>query len=171
MPSMRAPMRAREVREVLDVRLAGGVAQDRRALGRDRGHERVLGAGDARLVEEDVGAAQAAARGTRYASSSSNVGAELLEREEVRVDAAPADDVAARRRQRRPVRSARAAARRAGSTRGSCAQSAGSSSPARTVFAWISSVLFAVQSRRWHRPNARARRASRCPGCAGRSRA
>ena len=50
--------RDEEVAEVLDVRLAGGVAKDRRAARRDGRRERVLGAGDARLVEEDVGAAE-----------------------------------------------------------------------------------------------------------------
>ena len=62
-PSMLAPMRDEEVREVLHVRLAGGVAEDRRALGGDGRGERVLGGGDARLVEEDVGAAELLRRG------------------------------------------------------------------------------------------------------------
>ena len=48
--------RVEEAGEVLHVRLGGGVAQDGAALGGHRGHEGVLGAGDAGLVEEDVGA-------------------------------------------------------------------------------------------------------------------
>ncbi len=46
--------RHQEPGQVLHVRLAGGVAEDGPALGRHRGHQGVLGAGDARLVEEDV---------------------------------------------------------------------------------------------------------------------
>ena len=66
--------------------------------GGDRGHQRVLGRGDARLVEEHVRALQARQpqfqpRGCR------DGGAELLEGQEMRVEPAPADDVAAGRRQ------------------------------------------------------------------------
>ena len=87
-----------ELREVLHVRLAGGVAEHRRALRRDGGDERVLGGRDARLVEEDVGAAEPLrAQNERVVELEAR--AELLEREEVRVDAASADDVAARRGQ------------------------------------------------------------------------
>src|SRR6185312_7062429 len=42
--------------EILHVRLARGVSQHRPTLGHDRRHEGVLGAGDARLIEEDVAA-------------------------------------------------------------------------------------------------------------------
>ncbi len=45
--------RAEEAAQVLDVRLAGGVAEHRLALRQDGGHDRVLGRHDARLVEED----------------------------------------------------------------------------------------------------------------------
>ena len=44
--------------EILDVGLAGGIAEHGAALGRDRRHQRVLRPGDARLVEEDVRADQ-----------------------------------------------------------------------------------------------------------------
>src|SRR4051794_24125268 len=48
--------RVQEMREVLDVRLGGGITQDRRAARCRRGNERVLRRGDTRLVEEHVGA-------------------------------------------------------------------------------------------------------------------
>ena len=54
--------RDEEAAEILDVRLAGGVA-DHRLAGREHGgHDRVLGRHHARLVEEDVLAAQAVRR-------------------------------------------------------------------------------------------------------------
>ena len=87
-------------REVLDVRLAGGVADDRRA-GRQRGgHQRVLGRHDRRLVHEDVAGAQPAARGgrARCRASCAKRRPERAEGVEVRVQAAAADDVAAGRR-------------------------------------------------------------------------
>ena len=109
------------------MRLAGGVAQHRRALGGDGGREGVLGAGDARLVEEDVGAAELLrAEDERVVEREAR--AELLQREEVRVDAAPADDVAARRRQ---LDRAAAGEQRAGEqdgARGSSGRAPGSSS-------------------------------------------
>ena len=95
---MLRPHRHQAAGEVLHVRLAGGVAQDRASLGRHRRHERVLGAGDARLVEEDVGADEALGL-ELVAVAHVDRGAELLQRQEVGIDPAPADDVAARRRQ------------------------------------------------------------------------
>src|SRR5919197_697988 len=64
-----------EAAEVLDVRLAGGVADHRLAAREHRGHDRVLGAGHARLVEEDVRAAKAV-RPHRVAPLRLDVGAE-----------------------------------------------------------------------------------------------
>ena len=58
MPSMSRAERDQEIGEVLHMRLGGGVAQVGRALGRDGRDQRVLGGGDAGLVEEDVGAVQ-----------------------------------------------------------------------------------------------------------------
>ena len=73
--------------------------RSRRARREHRGHDRVLGAGDAGLVEEDARAAQAAGRRrSRYARPTSTVAPSAAEGEQVRVDAAAADDVAARRR-------------------------------------------------------------------------
>jgi hypothetical protein len=89
--------RHEEVREVLHVRLAGCVAQDGRALRQHRGGHRVLGAGDTRLVEEDVGAAQRL-RLHRDDVRERVARTQLLEREEVRVESATADHVPARRR-------------------------------------------------------------------------
>ena len=51
--------RDEEAAEILDVRLAGGVADHGLALGEDGGHDGVLGRHHARLVEEDRLAAQA----------------------------------------------------------------------------------------------------------------
>ena len=95
-PSIVAPSATRKPAEVLHVRLAGGVAQDGVAGGGDGGHERVLGARHAGLVEEDVGAAEPRG-GERDAVVERVRGAEALEREEMRVEAAAADHVAARR--------------------------------------------------------------------------
>ena len=108
--------RDQEVAEVLDVRLAGGIAENRRSARGDGRHERVLGAGDARLVEKHVGAAQARRREVEAVVQLERR-AEALEREKMRVDAPPADDVAAGRRQAESRRSARASAPRGGSTR------------------------------------------------------
>src|SRR6188508_3338131 len=51
--------RHEEMTQVLDVGLARRVAKNRRAAGRDGGDESILGSGDTRLVEEDVGTAKA----------------------------------------------------------------------------------------------------------------
>ena len=87
-------------REVLDVRLGGGVVDDGRA-GRERGrHERVLGAHDRRLVHEEVARAQPAARRDDRVRRAGRVDdrPERAERVEVRVEPAAADHVAAGRR-------------------------------------------------------------------------
>src|SRR6185503_8396870 len=90
--------RDEKVAEVLNVWLAGRVAEDGGAArGNGRG-DRVLGGRDAGLIEKDVGAAEAF-RGEMEALIELEVGAEALERQKMRVDAAAADDVAARRRQ------------------------------------------------------------------------
>ena len=54
----RAQRNEKEMREVLHVRLAGRVAQNRLALGGAGSHECVLRCRDARLVEEDVGSSE-----------------------------------------------------------------------------------------------------------------
>jgi hypothetical protein len=48
--------RSQKMREILDVRLGGRVAQVGGALRRHRRDQRVFGRGDAGFVEEDVGA-------------------------------------------------------------------------------------------------------------------
>ena len=89
--------RAEEAAEVLHVRLAGRVADRRLALGERRGHDDVLGRHDARLVEEDACAADAL--GTHLVRVARlDLDAQLREAVDVRVEPAPADDVAARRR-------------------------------------------------------------------------
>ncbi len=89
-------------REVLHVRLGGGVADHGRALGQRGGHQRVLGAHHGRLVHEEVGRAQAAV-GRAHADLAVvlDLGAERAEGVEVRIEAAAADHVAARRRHQR----------------------------------------------------------------------
>ena len=99
MPRMSAPIFDEHPREVLDVGLAGGVADDRRA-GRQRGgHQRVLGRHHRRLVHEDLAGAQAAAGRREHDVAAVLVGrAQGAEGVEVRVQAPAADDVAAGRR-------------------------------------------------------------------------
>ena len=94
--------RDEEAAQVLDVRLAGGVADHRLAAREHGGHDRVLSAGHARLVEEHVRTAQAV-RPHPVAAVRLDLGPELGERVDVRVEPATADDVAARRRHDRPA--------------------------------------------------------------------
>src|SRR5205085_596864 len=95
-----ATERNEKVAKILDVRLARGVPQDCRARGADGGHQRVFGCRDTRLVEEHVGAAEAALlRGQMEGFLEVEGGAEPLEREKMGVDATPSNDVAARRRE------------------------------------------------------------------------
>ena len=92
--------RDEEMAEVLDVRLAGGVAKDRRARAprrRRRARSRSpVTLGSSRKTSAPRSPSR---RQIERCRSSSNDGAEPLEREKVRVDAPAADDVAARRRQ------------------------------------------------------------------------
>ena len=79
--------------------LAGGVAKHRRARGGDGGGQCVLGRGDAWLIEKHVGALELlGAEVERVAHVVRRP--ELLERQEVRIDAAPPDDVPTGRGQR-----------------------------------------------------------------------
>ena len=128
--------RDEEVGEVLHVRLGGGVAQHRDALGAGGGAQGIFRRGDARLVEEDVGAGELL-RAEPIMLVDRNGRAELLQREQVRVDAAPSDHVAARRRQHE--RSAARQHRPGEQDRGARyrAHSSGSRSAARSSRAWI----------------------------------
>ena len=88
-------------REILDVRLAGGVADHGRAR-RQRGrHQRVLGGHHRGLVHEHVGRAQPARRGQHDVAVAVDVGAHRAEGVEVRIQAAATDHVAAGRRHHR----------------------------------------------------------------------
>ena len=87
------------MREILHMRLGGGVAQIGGAVGGDGCDQGVLGGGDAGLVEEDVGAPQLA-RAEFQPVRGRDGGAQLLEGQKMRVETPPADDVAAGRRQR-----------------------------------------------------------------------
>ena len=89
--------RDEEAAEVLDVRLAGGVADHRLALGEHRRHDDVLGRHHARLVEEDRLAAQPR-RAHLEAAVDLDLDAELGEAVDVRVEPATPDHVAAGRR-------------------------------------------------------------------------
>ncbi len=91
--------RAEKVREVLHVRLARGIAKDRRSARRGRRDQGVLGRGYARLIEKDVGADKRL-RAELELVVGSDVGTEPLERQEVRVEPATPDHVAAGRRER-----------------------------------------------------------------------
>ena len=116
-------------REVLDVRLAGGVADHGRARGQRGGHQRVLGGHHRGLVHEDVGRPQPARRRSSTISRPHSTTAPIArKRVEVRVQAAAADHVAARRRHHGAAGSGRAAGRRAGTTRGSARPARGSTS-------------------------------------------
>ena len=90
--------RDQEMGEILHVRLGGDVAQMRGAVRRHRGHQCVFRGRHAGLVEEDVGALEAAAAEFQPVGGDHR-GAELFEREKVGVEPPPADHVAARRRQ------------------------------------------------------------------------
>ncbi len=89
--------RDEEAAQVLDVRLAGSVSDTGLALGEDGGHDRVLRPHDRRFVEVHALALQAV--GLHLVRAVERDGdTELLERVDVRVEPAAADDVAAGRR-------------------------------------------------------------------------
>src|SRR4029453_5106739 len=85
-----------ELAEVLDVRLGCGVAEHRRAIRAHRGEDHVLRAGDAGLVEEDVGAGQASGLEMAPAAFPPGRPPQGADPEPVRVHAAPADLIAPR---------------------------------------------------------------------------
>ena len=90
--------RDEEAAEVLHVRLAGRVHQGGLALGERGGHDGVLGAHHARLVEKDVLADELVGAKLEPAPDR-DLGAELLERVDVGVERPAADEVAAGRRE------------------------------------------------------------------------
>ena len=102
MPSIRAPSETRKRQRswtcgsqaALPIVVSPGAS--------DGGHDRVLGRHHARLVEEDVGAAQAL-RLHLVAALDLDPRAEAFERVDVRIEPAPADHVASRRRHARPA--------------------------------------------------------------------
>ena len=81
------------------MRLGGGVADDRTPVGEHGGEQHVLGGGDAHLVEQNVRAVQSPGAEPVALATGVDLGAERLQREQMRIDAAAADDVAAGRRQ------------------------------------------------------------------------
>ena len=95
--------RDEEAAEILDVRLARGVADHGLAFRENSRHDRVLGRHDARLVEEDVLAAETA-RPHLVAAVQGDLDPELRKGVHVRVEPTPADHVAARRRHASPCR-------------------------------------------------------------------
>jgi len=94
--------RDEEAAEVLDVRFAGGVRDRRLTRRQDGGHQGVLGRHHARLVEEDVGAAQAVGLHL-VAGVELDRRTEALEGMDVRIEPSPSDHVATRRRHARPA--------------------------------------------------------------------
>ena len=94
---MRAPSAIEEAAEILDVRLAGGMADDRLALGEHRRHDRVLGAHHRRLVEVHA-LADEACRAQVVGAVDLHLDAELGKGVDVRVEAPASDHVAAGRR-------------------------------------------------------------------------
>jgi len=85
--------------EPLHVRLAGGVHEDGLPVRQRRGHDHVLGGRHRGLVEEDLRARQPPVGPQVVDLADLEAGAEGLEPQEVGVEAAAADDVAARRGQ------------------------------------------------------------------------
>ena len=102
MPSISRAHLDQQPGEVLDVRLAGGVGDRRRARGQRRRHQRVLGPHHRRLVHEDRArlAARRSAPQSSIQRSPSTCAPRSREGVEVRVEAAAADEVAAGRRHR-----------------------------------------------------------------------
>src|SRR3989441_659232 len=80
--------------QVLDVRLARGVADHGRASGGDRGHQGVLGGGHARLIEEDVRSGELA-RLELVGRADRDLRTQALQREKMRVHSTAADHIAA----------------------------------------------------------------------------
>ena len=88
--------------EVGDLRLPGGIADGRRARRGNRRQQEILGGADRRLGQQDVGAAQAIARRRAdRAVRELDRGAHGAQARDMEVDAAQADGIAARHRQRR----------------------------------------------------------------------
>ena len=96
-PSIWAPIAIEQPREIHHVGLARGVQDRRRSPRESRGHQDVLGRGDARFVEEDDGARQAALRHAEFELRLVDLGAELAQAVEMGVEAAASDAVAAGR--------------------------------------------------------------------------
>ena len=84
--------------EVDDLRLAGGVVDDRGALGQHRRHDQVLGGPDRREVQPDRRAGQPGRGGHEEAVLADDRGAQPLQPGDVHVQAAGADGVAAGQR-------------------------------------------------------------------------
>ena len=97
-PSIFAPNVQRKC-EILHVRLTGRIAKDRRSSRRGCGNKRILGGGNAGLIEKNVGTDQRLCAELELVVRV-NVRAEPFECEEVRVEASATDDVSARRWQR-----------------------------------------------------------------------
>src|SRR5690242_16677536 len=85
-PLDRCTHRHEEPGEILDVGLAGGITKNRDPLGSNGSREGVFGAGDARLVEEDVGPSKLLGR-ENVCFAKLEMGPKLLKREEVRIEA------------------------------------------------------------------------------------
>ncbi len=91
--------RDEEPAEILDVRLAGGMAEHGFTVGENRRHDRVLGPHDRRLVEVDARAREAV-RGEVVDPVELDLGAQGSERVNVCVETSPPDHVPSGRRHR-----------------------------------------------------------------------
>src|SRR5213592_4092191 len=86
-----------KARQILNVRLAGGVAQRGRTAGGDRRHQGVFGRRDTRFVEKNIGPGEAL-RFELVGGADGDFRPEPLEGEEMRIHAPPADHIATRGR-------------------------------------------------------------------------
>ena len=92
------PHRVEHPAEVLHVRLAGGVLDDRFAACGGRGHDRVLRGGYRGFIQEDLAADQTVGAQTQH-TVVLYPRAQPLQRQNMGVESTPADHVAARRRE------------------------------------------------------------------------
>ena len=96
-PLDRATHRRQQPAKLLHMRLAGRVAQDRGPAGQRGGHNRILRRGHRSLVQQNICAAQPAARAQfkRAAAGPGERSPQMVKGEQMRVDPPPPDVVAA----------------------------------------------------------------------------
>ena len=87
-----------EAHQVADLGLAGGVVDQRAALGAHRRHQHVLGCAHRRILQHHLGAGEHLGRARDVAVRRTEGGAQALQRTQMHVDRARAEVVAARQR-------------------------------------------------------------------------